>query len=184
MEVTPGDIGLALSAFEAQKLVPDQAPIDRFGRGDDAALSSDSRAGLDVFAGKGRCARCHIPPVFGGSRPPDFTVPVFSVLGVPAAPGEHVLDADRGRAVVTGRAQDEGAFKVPTVRDTGKTAPYFHHGRYATLEQVVDFYDQGGGRGLGMTVDNQDPEVRPLHLSAEEKRVLLVFLREALDDGR
>jgi len=49
---------------------------------------------------------------------------------------------------------------------------------------VVDFYDRGGGRGLGLEVPNQDPEIRPLHLSSEDKRVLLVFLREALDDDR
>ncbi len=174
-EVTQEDIGLALSAFESSTLVPGHAPIDRFAIGDDGALSADERAGLDVFAGKGRCARCHVPPVFGGSRPPDFTAPVFAILGVPTAPGATTVDADRGR---------DGAFRTPTVRNVGRTAPYFHHGRYATLEQVIDFYALGGGRGLGLDVPNQDPEVRPLHLSAEDKRVLLVFLRDALDDAR
>ena len=171
---TPRNIGLALAAFEASDLVPASAPIDRFARGDDAALSSDARAGLDVFAGKGRCARCHVPPLFGGSRPPDFTAPVFAVLGVPAAPDAHTLDSDPGRG--------GGDFRVPTVRNVGSTAPYFHHGRYATLEQVVDFYDRGGGKGLGLDVPNQDPEIRPLHLSAEDRRVLLVFLRQSLTD--
>ena len=174
-DVTPQDIGLALSAFESSALVPGHAPIDRFAVGDDAALSADARAGLDVFAGKGRCARCHVPPVFGGSRPPDFTAPVFAVLGVPAAPGAPSVDGDRGRS---------GAFRTPTLRNVGRTAPYFHHGRYPTLEQVIDLYDRGGGRGLGLDVPDQDPEIRPLHLSAEDKRVLLVFLSEALDDAR
>jgi cytochrome c peroxidase len=174
-EVTPLDIGLALSAYEASALVPGTAPIDRFARGDAGALSAAASAGFDVFAGQGRCARCHVPPTFGGSRSPDFTAPVFAVLGVPSAPGARAVDADPGR---------DGAFKVPTVRNVGRTAPYFHHGRYPTLEQVVDFYDRGGGRGLGLEVPNQDPEIRPLHLSSEDKRVLLVFLREALDDDR
>jgi cytochrome c peroxidase len=173
---TPANIGRALAAFETSALVPGAAPVDRFARGDDAALSPDERAGLDVFAGKGRCARCHVPPVFGGSRPPDFTAPVFAVLGVPATPGAHTVDVDRGRG--------DGAFRVPTVRDVGRTAPYFHHGRYATLDEVVDFYDRGGGRGLGLAVPGQDPEIRPLALSPEEKRVLLVFMRVALDDSR
>ena len=172
-EVTPQRVSLALAEYEASAFVPGDAPIDRFARGDNGALSLDARTGLDVFAGKGRCARCHIPPVFGGVRPPDFTAPVFAILGVPAAPGSHAVDADRGR---------QGAFKVPIVRNVARTAPYFHHGRYATLEQVVDFYDRGGGAGLGLDVPNQDPEVRPLHLSAEERRVLLVFMREALRD--
>jgi cytochrome c peroxidase len=173
--VTPHDIGVALASFEASELVPGSAPIDRFARGEDAALSPDGRAGLDVFAGKGRCARCHVPPVFSGSRPPDFTAPVFGVLGVPSAPGVASLDRDPGRG--------GGDFRVPTVRNVSRTGPYFHNGQFATLEQVVDFYDRGGGRGLGLDVPNQDPEVRPLHLSTDEKRVLLVFLRESLTDA-
>ncbi|HTB72132.1 MAG TPA: cytochrome c peroxidase [Polyangiaceae bacterium] len=173
--VTPANIGIALASFEASDLVPGSAPIDRFARGDEDALSPDDRAGLDVFAGKGRCARCHVPPVFSGSRPPDFTAPVFAVLGVPSAPDAKALDGDRGRG--------GGDFRVPTVRNIGQTAPYFHNGRYATLDRVVDFYDKGGGRGLGLDVPNQDPEIRPLHLTSEEKRVLLVFLREALTDA-
>jgi cytochrome c peroxidase len=180
---SPATAARALAAFEALSLVPGDAPIDRLARGDETALGADARRGLDVFAGKGRCARCHVPPLFGGSRPRDFSVPVFAVLGVPDAPGSHALDPDRGRALVTHRAADEHAFKTPTLRDIGKTAPYFHHGRYARLEDVVDFYDEGGGRALGLDVPNQDPEVRPLGLTAEEKRVLLVFLREALLDA-
>ena len=172
--VTPRNVGIVLASFEASEFVPDSAPIDRFARGDASALSTDARAGLDVFAGKGRCARCHVPPLFGGSRPPDFTAPVFAVLGVPSAPGARTLDADVGRG--------GGDFRVPSVRNVGRTAPYFHHGRYPTLEQVIDFYDRGGGKGLGVDVSNQDPEIRPLNLTHEDKRVLTVFLREALSD--
>jgi cytochrome c peroxidase len=173
-DVTPENISLALAEYEASAFVPGDAPIDRFARGELGVLSADARTGLDVFAGKGRCARCHIPPVFGGTRPPDFTAPVFAVLGVPRSPDARVVDADRGR---------DGAFKVPTVRNVARTAPYFHHGHYATLEQVVDFYDKGGGTGLGLDVPTQDPEIRPLHLTPEERRVLLVFMREALTDS-
>lgn len=146
---TTGDVGLALAAYEASALVPGAARIDRFARGEIAALAPDESAGLDVFAGKGRCARCHVPPVFGGSRPPDFTAPVFAVLGVADRPGGSVVDSDRGR---------DGSFRVPTVRNVGRTAPYFHHGRYPTLEEVVDFYDRGGGRGLGLDVPTRIPK--------------------------
>jgi cytochrome c peroxidase len=172
--LTPKNIGTALAAFESATLVPGDAPIDRFARGDESALSREARAGLDVFAGKGRCARCHVPPLFGGSRPPDFTAPVFAVLGVPSAPGARSVDADRGRG--------DGAFRTPTVRNVSRTAPYFHHGRYATLDQVIDFYSLGGGRGVGLNVPNQDPEIRPLSLSSEDKHLLRAFMVEALDD--
>lgn len=175
-------VARALVAFENAELVPASAPIDRFARGEEGALSADERAGLDVFAGAGRCARCHIPPFFGGSRPRDFAVPVFTVIGVPTDVTGRTLDPDRGRAAVTGRPRDEGSFKTPTVRDVALTAPYFHNGRFDTLDDVVAFYDRGGGRGAGLKVENQDPDVRPLKLTKEQIRTLLVFLRAGLRD--
>jgi cytochrome c peroxidase len=181
--VSAQTIARALVAFENERLVPANAPIDRFARGDEGALSADERAGLDVFAGAGRCARCHVPPFFGGSRPRDFAVPVFAVLGVPTDVTGKTLDADRGRAAVTGRPLDERSFKTPTARNVVRTAPYFHHGRYERLEDVVDFYNRGGGRGLGLTVENQDPDVRPLKLTPEQVRVLLIFMRTGLLDA-
>ncbi len=179
--VTERNVGHALAAFEAT-LLPARAPIDRFARGDATALGVDDRRGLEVFAGKGRCARCHVPPYFGGSRPPDFTAPIYAALGVPTAPGKSSLDPDRGRALVTAKTSDEHSFRTPTLRNVSETAPYFHNGAFATLEEVIDFYDRGGGRALGFEVPNQDPDVRPLALTAEERRVLLVFLRHALHD--
>jgi cytochrome c peroxidase len=180
--LTAANIGRALAAFEVLALSPADAPIDRFARGDSNALSADQRAGLDVFVGAGRCARCHIPPFFGGSRPRDFAVPVFAVLGVPADPSGRAPDPDRGRALVTHRAADEGSFKTPTVRNISRTAPYFHNGRFPTLAAVIDFYNRGGGLGLGLDVPHQDPDVRPLKLSAEQIRLLLSFLHTALLD--
>jgi cytochrome c peroxidase len=172
--ITEANVGHALAAYERKKFVPGDAPIDRLARGDSGGWTIDMARGLDVFAGKGRCARCHVPPTFAGARPPDFTAPVFGVLGVPSKPGIARLDSDRGRG--------DGAFRTPTVRNVGATAPYFHHGTFRTLELVIDLYDRGGGRGLGMNVPNQDPDVRPLALTAGERRVLLVFLREALGE--
>ena len=96
-----------------------------------------------------------------------FTAPVFGVLGVPIKPGSTTLDADLGRG--------ERAFRTPTVRNVVATAPYFHNGGFPKLTDVVDFYDKGGGH-----VPGQDPDVRPLALTAEERRTLLVFLTEGL----
>jgi cytochrome c peroxidase len=180
--VAARNVARALAAFESKELVPGTAPIDRFARGEDDALSERARAGLEVFAGAGRCTRCHVPPSFAGSRPNDFAVPVFASLGVPTSPEGKELDRDQGRAAVTKRPIDAGVFKTPTVRNIALTAPYFHHGRFLTLEQVVDFYDKGGGRGLGLEVDNQDPDVRPLKLTPAQKADLLSFMRETLRD--
>jgi len=181
--VTAKNVSLAIAGY-VEALARGDARIDRAARGE-LALSADERAGFDVFVGKGRCSRCHVPPSFGGSRPREFQVPVFAVLGVPAREGSRALDPDLGRAAVTGRDVDRHAFKTPTVRDAAATAPYFHNGAFATLEAVVDFYDRGGGVGLGVagvTREQQDPDVRPLKLSADERRALLVFLKETLRD--
>jgi cytochrome c peroxidase len=182
--LTAANVARALVAFEVAALVPGTAPVDRLARGERNALDERARAGLDVFAGAGRCARCHVPPLFGGSRPTDFAVAIVAALGVPTAPGRKELDRDAGRFDVTARPLDRGAFKTPTARNAALTAPYFHHGRFATLEQVVDFYDTGGGVGAGLEVPNQDPDVRPLKLTAQQKRDLVHFMREGLRDAR
>ncbi len=181
--VTEANVGHALAAYESDKLVPGRAPLDLLARGDASRWTADMAAGLEVFVTRGRCARCHVPPTFAGARPPDFTAPVYGVLGVPTKPGSKTLDLDLGRGAHTKKPADARAFRTPTVRNVAATAPYFHHGGYPTLEEVVELYDKGGGKALGLDVGNQDPDVRPLALTTEERRVLLVFLREGLREG-
>jgi len=180
--LTAQTVARALATYEEQALVPASAPIDRFARGEDGALDAAVRRGLDVFVTVGRCARCHVPPSFGGARPPDFSVPVYAVIGAPSSPRGATLDADRGRAAVTGRDVDRGAMRTPALRNVGATAPYLHHGAFPTLDDVLSLYDDGGGRGRGLTVDNQDPDVRPLHLTATQRSDLVALLRRGLAD--
>lgn len=181
--VSPENVATALVAFQESALVPASAPIDNLARGDRAALSSEELLGLDLFAGKGRCARCHVPPSFGGSRPLDFAVPVYAVLGVPTSPTSKVLDPDRGRALASRIPLDEHAFKTPTLRNVTKTGPYFHNGAYPSLDEVLTFYNDGGGSGLGIDVPNQDPDVTPLKLTKEELRLMKLFLERSLLDA-
>lgn len=178
--VKAANVARALVAFEIESLVPADAPIDRFARG--ATLAPELARGFDVFAGVGRCARCHVPPLFGGSRPQDFAVPIYAAVGVPTKVNGHVLDADEGRGGVTRRPLDQHAFKTPTVRNIGATAPYFHHGAFPTLDDVVDFYDKGGGTAVGIQLNNQDPDVRKLDLTKEQRRALITFMSAGLRD--
>ena len=78
---------------------------------------------------------------------------------------------DEGRFLVTGKNDDRGAFKTPTLRDVARTAPYMHDGSLGTLEAVVRFYDEGGRAN-----PNLDPEIRPLRLTTAERRALVAFL--------
>ncbi len=102
--------------------------------------------------GKGKCATCHFLPLFSGATPPGFIEAEPEVIGVPARPDtvKATLDPDPGRYAVDRIALHRHAFKTPTLRDIALTAPYMHNGVYRTLEQVVDFYDRGGGAGLGV----------------------------------
>jgi cytochrome c peroxidase len=86
--------------------------------------------------------------------------------------GQEGSFLDEGRFAITGKPEDRGAFKTPTLREIARTAPYMHDGSLVTLEDVVEFYDAGG-----RTNPRIDPEIHPLHLTVNEKRVLVVFLQ-------
>lgn len=169
-------------------ITANDTPADRYLQGDAAAMSAEATSGFNLYFGKARCSRCHYVPIFAGTEGPSFTETEFRVTGVPErGPRPQRLTADPGRAGVAGIEPDPSilhAFKAPTLRNIAHTAPYMHNGAFATLEEVVDFYDRGAGPGQGYAVPNLDPVMRqgPLGLRAEEKHALLAFLREGLTD--
>ena len=181
--MAPETVRAALAAFE-RVLVADDTPFDRFVRGEDDAMTDEMQRGFDVFYGKARCSRCHRLPLTSGTRPPRFSVAEVSAIGVPTAPRRKKLDPDRGRAGVSGAPRDEHAFKVPTLRNLAVTAPYFHNGSHRTLEEVVDFYADGSGRGLGFELPSFDPDANAFEIEPAERAALVVFLRDGLRDDR
>ena len=104
------------------------------------------------------------------------------MIGVPGARGSGRVDADPGQFGVLAAPFLLHAFKTPTVRNAGRTAPYMHNGVFSTLEQVVDFYNDGGGVGEGERLDNQTLPEDSLRLSSGEKAALVAFIR-SLDGG-
>lgn len=137
------------------------SPFDRFMDGDPAALSELEIEGLRLFQGRAGCDKCHL----GAS----LTDEKFHNTGVAYA---NDVVSDSGRAAVTGHPEDLGAFKVPTLREVARTAPYMHDGSLATLAGVIEFYDRGGNANPSI-----DPLLRTLDLSDEEKRALVAFLQ-------
>jgi cytochrome c peroxidase len=131
--------------------------------------------------GKAACGTCHFAPTFSGLVPPQFDETEAEVLGVPTQPqAPHELDPDWGRGGGLLKFQSEiyrHAFKTVTVRNIAHTAPYFHNGAYNTLEEVVDFYNNGGGVGLGLDVPNQTLPADSLHLSDQEQKDLIAFMQ-------
>jgi cytochrome c peroxidase len=177
--VTGLSVRVALAAY-VRSLTALDSRFDRAARGDTAALSAAERAGFTVFMGKGRCGTCHFAPLFNGTVPPEFATSEPEIIGVPVR-GRTVVDADVGRAGVDQMEQHRFAFRVPTLRNVARTAPYMHNGAFATLEQVVDFYDRGGGAGLRKPLPALTLSAQPLHLTRGERSELVAFLRALTD---
>ena len=124
----------AVAAFESS-LISLNSRYDLYAHGYHAALNEEEIAGLNVFRSfVARCAECHTPPLFSNQQ--------LAVLGVADAPGEIT---DPGAQAITGDASQRGAFRVPSLRNITRTAPYMHRGQKETLEDAARFYT--GGRG-------------------------------------
>jgi cytochrome c peroxidase len=180
--VTAARIRSALAAYQ-RSLTRLDSPVDRALRGDRAALSDDARRGFNVFVGKGKCATCHFLPLTNGTVPPMYQKSEVEVLGTPtrAVTAGAVIDPDVGRYRLSRAAPHQYAFRTPSLRNVALTAPYMHNGAYPTLESVIDFYNRGGGAGIGIALDHQTLPPDRLNLNATEQRQLVSFLRALTD---
>lgn len=152
------NITLALAAFERTLVTPD-SPFDNYLRGDKHALNDQQKRGLILFFGKAACTQCH--------NGPNLTDNKFYSLGIV----EESNHLDPGRFAISKDPADRGAFKTPSLRNVALRAPYMHDGSMNTLEQVIDWYDRGGGEGPKSEL------LFKLHLTADEKQDLLALLR-------
>ncbi|MBO9539150.1 hypothetical protein J7643_01005 [bacterium] len=150
----------AIAAFE-RTVVTDEAQFDRWARGDQAALSPVQKRGLAIFVTRGRCAACHSGPLFSDGK--------FHNIAIMDAEGS----LGPGRQAVTGRPEDLGAFKTPTLRNVAETAPYFHIGSAQTLEDAILHYESNLE-----DFTNIDPEVEePIFLPGTDRADLVQFLK-------
>lgn len=150
-------------------------------------IPQDIKNGFNLFMGKAACATCHFPPSFSGIVPPLYIESESEVLGVPTNTDtiHPIMHNDLGR-YSSGRPKEAApfykhSFKTPTVRNVAFTSPYMHNGVYTSLEEVVDFYNKGGGVGLGFEIPNQTLPFDNLNLTDQEKKDLVAFM-EALND--
>ncbi|WP_245566920.1 cytochrome-c peroxidase [Christiangramia portivictoriae] len=137
--------------------------------------------GFNLYMGKAMCATCHFLPLTNGTLPPFYKISEREVLGVPKSARENKLDDDLGFYWKYQVEIHLGAFKTPTLRNISETAPYMHNGVYKTLEEVVDFYNKGGGRGLGFQVPNQTLPSDELKLTQSEMSDLISFMKTLKD---
>lgn len=177
--ITPQRLRTAVAMY-IRSLVALNSPFDRALRGDPAQITDDARRGFNLFMGKAACGTCHFAPTFSGTLPPAFTTSDAEVIGVPALACDKI-DPDLGRGTIDRRLGMAHAFKTPSVRNAAITAPYMHNGALRTLDDVIEFYDRGGGAGAGISLPNQTLSPKPLHLTAAERRALVAFLESLTD---
>lgn len=184
--ITAYSVSTALAAY-VKSLQSWNSPFDRYMRRETASLAPEALRGFNLFMGKAACGTCHFAPLFSGTVPPQFQESESEVLGVTTSPQRKKaqLDPDRGRAAARLKENTviyEHSFKTPTVRHAAQTAPYFHNGAFATLEQVMQFYNDGGGRGWGLNLPYQTLSEEPLTLKPQEIKDIISFMKALSPD--
>lgn len=181
--ITLKNIAKAIATFERTLITPN-SPFDKYLRGDQKALNDLQKKGLELFKGKANCIQCHngtnltdnqlhITGVPKSKIEDDPQVKVVRnfVLKTSGITNYEKYNSDPGAYVSTLDPKYENAFKTPTLRNISITPPYMHNGVFKTLEEVIEFYNQGGGN-----VKNKDPLLKKLNLTSEEKKALKAFL--------
>ena len=183
-DVSYGKILNALSAYVSSRNSVNH-PYLRFMNGETDALGPNARAGLELFEGKAGCVQCHGGELLSDGEmhalgipdnPEIFSEPLrhitfrrfFRLFGVPSYVS---MRSDPGLYALTFNESDRGKFKTPSLLEAARTAPYMHNGVFATLEDVVRFYNDGGGQS-----ENTDPMLSPLELTDDEVNSLVAFL--------
>ncbi len=156
-KINKDGIAKAIAAFERTIVIKDTA-FDKYLQGDDGAITADAKEGMKLFVGKAGCNSCHS----GGN----LTNNAYHNTGI---------TGDDGRFNVTKKDEDKGKFRTASLRGLTHTAPYMHNGSLATLKDVVNFYNVGGGSD-----PNKDSLIKPLNLAEKEVTQLVAFL-ESMD---
>ncbi len=177
----------AIASFERVEMISRDSPFDEYLAGDKDALSDDAKKGLALFQGKARCIACHNGPLMSDENYHFLDLPenkLFEkdplrqvalryqhyIRGVPEEIYRNA-DSDLGLYYTTKKDSDRGRFRTPSLRYLDYTAPYMHNGVFGTVEDVIDFYDRGGGDD-----SSQSSLIKPLNLTQDEKFELAEFL--------
>jgi cytochrome c peroxidase len=172
----------ALGAY-VRSLGKFNSEFDAYMRGEIKDLPPNVKRGFNLFMGKAACGTCHFAPTFAGTTPPIYRESETEVLGVLEKWDtlHPVLSTDSGRYYTQANPIYITAHKIPTVRNIALTAPYMHNGSLKDLETVMDFYNRGGGVGMGLHIDNQTLSDVPLNLSQNEIQDIIAFMKSLTD---
>lgn len=166
-----------------RSLTPFDSKFDRNMQGIENTLSEEEIRGFNLFMGKAACATCHFPPTFYGTVPPKFDETEFENLGVTKTSNfkSPLIDNDAGLFYPYEVEERRGFFKTSTVRNIELTAPYMHNGIYKSLDKVLEFYNNGGGAGMGLDVPYQTLPADSLNLDNSEISSIIAFMKTLTD---
>jgi cytochrome c peroxidase len=176
-EITEQNLLKSLASY-VRSLSKLNSKFDNYLRGK-VQLTQSEKNGFNLYMGKAKCATCHFFPLFNGSVPPLYNETESEVLGIPSqnVTQNATIDGDLGEFLITKAPLKKHAFKTPTVRNGAITFPYMHNGVYQTLQEVLDFYNRGGGAGIGINTENQTLPTDQLNLTKSEIKNLTEFIK-------
>jgi len=160
-DIDPYVITRAIAAYE-RTLLSANSRYDAYHAGNENALTTLEKKGMELFYGKANCSSCHSGFLFTNQE--------FENIGL------YANYNDVGRMRLTNDSSDFGKFKVPSLRNVSKTAPYMHDGSVATLSETIEHFNSGGKPQKNLSL-----KIKPLDLNVDEKESLLAFLI-ALED--
>jgi cytochrome c peroxidase len=179
-KVTRSAIVRALAAYTST-LNAMNSRFDRNMRGEISDFTEEEILGMNIYMGKALCATCHFVPLTNGTVPPLFLDTEKEIIGVPETAENKEVDDDLGFYPVFKADIHKFMFKTPTVRNAELTAPYMHNGVYDTLEEVMNFYNLGGGGGMGFDLEHQTLPFDNLQLTDKEIEALVAFTKTFTD---
>lgn len=172
-------MGLAIAAYE-RTLLSNEAPFQRWLRGEKEAMTTDQKKGAILFFGKGNCGSCH--------KGPALNEMAFYAYGMDDMEGNNTIraasamSANRGRADFTGKAEDEYKFKVPQLYNLKDSPFYGHGGTFTSVREVVEYKNLGVASNPNVPSSQLASEFVPLGLTEEEVDLITNFIEEALYD--
>lgn len=173
-------VSLALSAY-IRSLITDQAPFQKWLRGDQTAMSDKEIKGALLFFGKARCFVCHNGPNLGSEEFHALGVKdMYEMDGLNTGPDDK---RNLGRGGFTGNEEENFAFKVPQLYNMGENTFYFHGGSVSSLEDLIEYKNQAVSENANVANERLSEKFRPLNLTSEEKDRLATFISVSLQDN-
>lgn len=185
-DINERSISNAIAAY-VNSLKSFNSPFDKFVRNESHKYPKNALRGFNLFMGKAACGTCHFAPMFNGTVPPFYLETESEVLGITQGFDtiNPKLDTDNGRfnngLYIDKQPYFRNSFKTVSIRNIALTAPYMHNGSFNTLEEVLEFYNLGGGAGMGLEVENQTLSDAPLNLTKQEIKDIIAFMESLTD---